>query len=212
MSRGLKAVGLFIAFAVIFTLSRHVIGTNSTQVTVPSSTPTTSIATTSTTNAGSVSTTTTTKVTQTSSTCVAGDFKAAYNVGPAATGTAYGTIVFTMTSGTSCTIVGYPSFTLQDKYGSVLHSVIVEIPRSSTLVNFPDAAANKPATELTIQNGQSFSEDVAYSDIPVGKTTCENVAALSLQLQINSASIALPLEYPLTACNGGKLWVSPFYN
>jgi Protein of unknown function (DUF4232) len=202
--RGLKSVALFIAFAVIFTLSRHAIGSSSTTTTTTPTSPSTS------TSAVASSTTSTPAIT--TSTCVASNFAATYNFGAGAAGTAYGSVTLAMKSGSTCTLVGYPIVTLQDKYGAVLHEVIVEIPRSSSAVQFPDAAANANPVSLTLSPGMSVTEDLAYNDIPVGKTGCENIASLSLQFGANGPAVVVTPSYALVACNGGKIWLSPYFH
>jgi Protein of unknown function (DUF4232) len=197
VSRGLKALAILIAFGAIFYLSRHELGSS------------TSTSTTATSTSISPPSTSTSIL---ASTCVTSDLAASYNYGEGAAGTIYASITLTKNSSGSCELSGWPLLTLQDKYGSVLHEVIVRLPRSSTYITFPDSPANTAPKVVPLSRGQSARIDIAYNDVPTGRTACETVATISLQVAAGQSARSLTPAYPLTACGGGKIWLSPYFN
>ncbi len=113
MSRGVKSILIFAAFVVIFTLSRHALGKDS------------STTTTTTTSATTTSVTSTTVATVS---CDASDFSGTYNEGEGAAGTIYASVTVTKNTAGTCTLNGWPLLTLQDKFGAVLRSTLVNEP------------------------------------------------------------------------------------
>lgn len=203
MSRGIKSVLIFVAFAALVVLSRHTISHSAT--TTQPSTATTVTSTT----APSGSTTT---IAQVSSTCVGSDFTGTWQNLYGAAGTGYSQISLMKKSGSTCVVDGHAIITLQDKYGAVLHSVIVNLPRgAASYINFPDTAANATAVPVTVSIGQKIGIDVATSDVQIANTACESIASLSVQFATGGVTIPITPPYPVSACGGGKLWLSPFF-
>jgi hypothetical protein len=189
--RGLISVAIFAAFVVIFTLSRHT--TTSTTSTSPTTTASTATTTTS-----------------PDTTCSGADFKGVFNQGQGAAGTIYASVTLTMTTSGSCTVKGYPFLTLQDNKGAVLPLSQVNVGPSGP-VQFQDAAANESPTKLTLHRGSTTNFSLAYSDVPTGNTTCESATTISVQFTVAGTSVPVTPAYPLQPCNGGRVWVSPFY-
>jgi hypothetical protein len=120
--------------------------------------------------------------------------------------------VLTKKSSGSCVVIGHPYLTLQDKFGAVLHVVQVNLPRATAAyIQYPDAAANENPVAHTVSLGQSVNIDLATSDVQVANTACENIASLSLQLSPGGTAVVVTPSYPITACDGGKVWVSPYF-
>jgi hypothetical protein len=201
-------VAVVAAFAVIFVLSRHTV--NSGSITTTSGSGAAAVTTTS--SVATTGTTSSTTPTAVDTTCVGGDFSATYQVGFGAAGTGYSSIVLTKKSSGSCVVIGHPILTLQDKFGAVLHVVQVNLPRASaSYIQYPDAAANESPVAHTVSLGQSVNIDLATSDVQVANTACESIASLSLQLSPGGTAIIVSPSYPITACDGGKVWVSPYF-
>ena len=197
MRRGLISVAIFVAFAAIFTLSRHPTATTTTlapttTTSVRSSTPTTAGAT-------------------TAATCTGNEFTGTFNEGQGAAGTVYASITLTKSAAGTCTVDGWPTLTLQDQTGGLLPIKLAEVPSSGNAVQFLIAKANKAPTLLTLRQGSSTNFSLAYSQVPTGTTTCESAVTISVQFAKNQASVAVTPSYPITPCDGGKIWVSPFY-
>ncbi len=195
MRRGLISVGLFLAFVVIFTLSRHAIS------------PTTT--TTSTTSTSS----TTTAVTSTtgSNTCQGSDFSGVFNQGTGAAGTIYASVTLTMKSGSPCAIEGWPLLTLQDQTGAVLGVNEVTVPSATTAATFPDSRANHAPTRLSMDVGASTTFSFFYNDVPIGTTACENATTIGVQFQKGGSSVPVTPAYAIQPCGNGRLVVSPLY-
>jgi hypothetical protein len=190
--RGLVAGAILLAFAAFFELSRHT--TSSTTSTSP------------TTIASSVTTTT-----SRDTTCTGADFTGAFNQGQGAAGTIFASVTLTKTSSGSCTVKGYPILTLQDNKGAVLALDQVNVDSNGAPVQFQDAKANRPAEKLTLLKGSTAKFSLAYSQVPTGNATCESVVAMSVQFSASGTSVPVIPAYPLQPCNGGRLWISPFY-
>ncbi|NNN02144.1 MAG: DUF4232 domain-containing protein [Acidimicrobiaceae bacterium] len=197
MSRGLKAVAIFIAFAAIYTLSRHAIS---------STTTTTTSSTTSSTTTSLATTTTTSKTT-----CLGSDFSGAFNQGQGAAGTIYASITLTKNSGAPCTVDGWPQLTLQDKTGGVLALNEVRLPGTSQGIQFSQTQANQPPTLLHLQQGSSTTFALGYNDVQVGNTSCVNAVTISVQFQAGASAVAVTPSYPIQPCDNGRVWVSPFF-
>ena len=193
MSRALKSLGLFLAFVVILTLSRHAIHSS-----------------TSTTSTSSPSSSTTSTIVGVS-TCSARDFHGVYNAGQGAIGTVYASVTLTKDAGPTCTLKGWPLLTLQDRTGAVLPSSTSDLPTTNSPIQFPDVPANHAPTTLTLKNGDSVNFDMAYSSVPTGTQTCPSVETLSVQLVKGGSVVAITPAYPPQPCNQGAIWVSPFF-
>ena len=195
MRRGLISVGLFLAFVVVFTLSRH--------ATSPTTT-TTSTTSTSTTTMSVTSTTT-------DSTCQGWHFSGVYNQGTGAAGTIYASITLTMNSGSPCTIEGWPLLTLQDQSGAVLGFNEVLVPSNAAAANFADPRANQAPTPLSMHVGSSVTFSLSYNDVPVGTTACESATTIGVQFRKGGSSVPVTPDYAIQPCDNGRLVVSPLY-
>lgn len=195
MSRALKGLALFFAFAIIYTISRHVF----------TSSPTTTTSTTTSTPT-SIVTTTTAAVTA----CSATEFSGRFNQGQGAAGTIYASITITKSSSGSCTLRGWPRLTLLDAQGGLITTTTNDVPSANAGGAFAGPpAANQPPTTVTLHAGQSATFDLAYSDVPVG-SSCPNAATVSVQLPGGSAEVAVTTSPVVQACNG-TVTVSPFF-
>ena len=195
MSRALKSLAIFFAFVAIYTLSRHVTGTSTTTTTTTTINQTTS------------STTTTIGGT----TCHATDFHGVFNEGQGAAGTIYASITLTKLTPGSCTIKGWPILTLQDRTGAVLPSNTIDLPSSSSPIQFPGAKANAAPSLLTLTSGSSTTFALAYSDVPVGNERCGSATSIAVEISTHGSSVSITPAYPQQPCNHGSVWVSPFY-
>ncbi len=193
MRRALKSLGLFVAFVVIFTLSRHAIPHGT------STTTTASVATTSTSSAPGTPA------------CLAQDFRGTYNLAQGATGTVYASITLTKVSGPLCTLRGWPTLTLQDRTGAILSSSTIDLPTSNSPIQFPDTAANHAPASLTLADGALVRFDLAYSNVPTGTQTCPSVQTISVQLKKGGGVVSVTPAYPPQPCNSGAIWVSPYF-
>ncbi|MFZ1062798.1 MAG: DUF4232 domain-containing protein [Acidimicrobiales bacterium] len=191
MSRALKSLAIFAAFVVIFTLSRHYLTKN----------PSTSTTTTT----SSIASTTTSSPSAT--TCQGRDFKGVYNEGEGAAGTIVASVTLTKLTTGSCSVDGYPTLTLQDESGAVFSSTT----STSSPVQFPAAAANKPPTSYTVTSGGTISFSLGYSDVPVGTEVCTSAVTISVQFQKGGSTTTVTPSYPIEPCNAATIWVSPFY-
>jgi len=192
MSRGLKSIGLFLAFVLIFSLSRHHLFSST-------STTTTSVAT---------STTTTY-----SSTCDPKDMTAAFVGGQGAAGTIYGQWTLTKNSGADCVLYGYALVTYQDSFGALLPIHLTHTPLDHVSY-FADQAANQAPQRVSMQVGSVAHIDFSYSDVQIDNGSCPTVSAISLQfhqgggtMQIATSSSNVGLFAPCS----GKTLISPFF-
>ncbi len=191
MSRALKSLAIFFAFAVIFTISRHYADAKSSTTTTTTGT---SSSTTVTTIAGAM-------------TCEGRDFTGVFNEGEGAAGTILASVTLTKNTAGSCTVKGYPLLTLQDLSGSVLASRTLD----SSPVQFPATKANEPPTLVSVSDGMSINFSLGYSDVPEGNETCASVTSLAVQFASGASSVSVTPSYALQPCNNATLWVSPFY-
>ena len=196
MSRALKSLAIFFAFVAIYTLSRHQTGTTTTTTT-----------TTTTINQTTSSTTTTVAGT----TCHGTDFHGVFNEGQGAAGTIYASITLTKLTPGTCTIKGWPILTLQDRTGAVMPSNTIDLPSSSSPIQFPGAKANAAPSLLTLASGSSTTFALAYSDVPVGNETCGSATSIAVEITKQGSSVSITPAYPQQPCNHGSVWVSPFY-
>ncbi|MFZ0769631.1 MAG: DUF4232 domain-containing protein [Acidimicrobiales bacterium] len=196
MRRGLIAVGIIIAFVAILTLSRHDI--HSTTTTTTTKPPTTTTSTTSTTLA--------------SATCLANEFSGVYNEGEGAAGTIYASVTLTKTTAGTCTLKGWPILTLSDRLGAVLKSSGVDVPSAGSGFQFlTPTQANDAPTTLTLSMNSATTFSLAYSDVQSGTTACESAVTVSVQFVTGGAAIPVTPLYAVQPCDGGQLWLSPFY-
>ena len=198
MRRGLISVAVFFAFAVIFTLSRH-------------STPTTTTFAPTTTTTTSVSSSTSTTVATSSTTCTGNEFTGTFNQGQGAAGTVYASVTLTKATAGTCTVDGWPTLTLQDRTGGLLAVSLAHVPSSTDSVQFSVPKANELPTALTLDQGSLTNFSLAYSQVQTGNTACESAVTISVQFVKFQTSIAVTPPYPITPCDAGKVWVSPFY-
>jgi hypothetical protein len=197
--RGLIAAGLLIAFVAILLLSRHVIDSNNTTTTTSTSTTTTTSASTTTSTAAS-------------DTCLANDFTGIYNEGEGAAGTIYASVTLTKTTGGTCTLKGWPILTLSNRLGAVLPSTALDVPSSGTGFQFLTPQANAAPATLTIQQSGTATFSLGYSDVQAGTTACESAVTVSVQFVKGGDAIPITPQYAVQPCDGGQLWLSPFYS
>jgi len=197
VSRALKSLAIFIAFAVIFTLSRHAISSSTTSsTTVPTSTSSTS---------------STTTVANASGTCTAADFRGVFNQGQGAAGTVYASISLVKDTPGTCTLKGWPTLALLDRTGGLLQSSTIDLPTTNSPIQFPLSQANTPPRPNVLHNGSEASFSLAYSDVPRGTEVCPSATTLTVQLVKNGPVVDVTAQYPVQPCNQGAIWVSPFY-
>ncbi|MGC2168714.1 MAG: DUF4232 domain-containing protein [Acidimicrobiales bacterium] len=206
MRRGLIAVAVLAAFVVIYLLSRHAIDTSTTTTTTTSTT---------TTVAQSTTTTTSTLV---SSTCAGSSFSGTYNEGQGAAGTIYASVTLTKTTPGTCTVDGWPLVTLQDKLGGLLSVEPIDVPKAGNDFQFLTgtasdltSAANRAPSSVTLNQNQSVTFALAYSDVAVGTEACENGVTMSVQFAADGATVGLTPPSPIQPCDNGQIWLSPFY-
>lgn len=197
MRRGLISVGLLVAFVAILALSRHAI--SSTSTTTTSSTTTTTVPTTSTTAAS------------TSDDCQANDFSGIYNEGEGAAGTIYASVTLTKTTAGTCTLKGWPILTLQNRLGAVLPSTELDVPSSSTSFQFLTPQQNAAPKTLSLAENATTTFALAYSDVQEGTTACESAVTVSVQFVKGGDAVTVTPQYAVQPCDGGQLWLSPFY-
>jgi len=197
VSRALKSLGIFFAFVVIFTLSRHALSP-STTTTTTTSTPSATSTTTTTTIAGSVS-------------CTAADFRGVFNQGQGAAGTIYASVSLVKDTAGTCTLKGWPMLTLLDRTGAILHSTTIDLPTTNSPIRFPISQANAAPATLVLHNGSETNFSLAYSDVPRGAEVCPSATTLAVQLVQNGSVVDVTAQYPVQPCNNGAMWVSPFY-
>jgi hypothetical protein len=171
----------------------------------------TSSTTTTTTTTSRTSSTTTTTTVVAGTTCLAQDFTGVFNEGEGAAGTIYASVTLTKNTSGSCTLTGWPLLTLQNKLGAVLALNAVDVPSSGTGFQFLSSQANSSPTKLTLSQNQAVEFSLAYSDVQTGAAACESVTTISVQLAAKGAAITVTPTYPLTPCNSGQIWLSPFY-
>jgi hypothetical protein len=200
--RGLISVAIFIAFVVILTLSRHVIGSSTTTTT----TTTTTVPVTTTTIA-----TTTTSSAIVATTCQGGAFSGVFNEGEGAAGTVYASVTLTKHTAGTCVIDGFPILTLQDKTGVVLPVNLVNESGTNNVIQFLTAKANESPSAITMTNGSSTNFSLAYSSVSTSNSVCDNAVTISVQFAAGGASIPVTPAYPVQPCDSGKIWLSPFY-
>jgi hypothetical protein len=194
--RGLISVAIFVAFVAILTLSRHDIhATTTTTTTKPPAT-----------------TTSTTATTLASAECLASDFSGVYNEGEGAAGTIYASVTLTKTTAGTCTLKGWPIITLSDRLGAVLKSSGVDVPSASSGFQFltPTQANDEPTTQ-TLSMNATTTFSLAYSDVQSGSTACESAVTVSVQFVTGGAVVTVTPTYAVQPCDGGQLWLSPFY-
>ena len=195
MRRGLKSILIFVAFAAIYTLSRHaVIGGNSTTTTTQAS-----------------SMTTTTMSVPAGPACEGSDFRGAFNQGQGAAGTISSSITLTKSTSGNCTLNGWPILILQDKTGSIVKSTLVDVSTNGP-IQFPDANANEAPTAVNLTQNSKATFSFAYSDVPTGsQKTCPVAYVIGVQIQKGGSVASVNSTYGIGPCNNGQLWVSPFY-
>jgi hypothetical protein len=198
--RGLISVAIFIAFAAIFTLSRHHTATTTTTTSVAHVTTTT----------GPTNTSTTTS-TLAEAACQGSSFSGVYNEGQGAAGTVYASVTLTKTSPGTCGESGWPIVALQDKSGALLPVTLVDVPSSGNTLQFATAKANRPPTQLLLHQGSVTTFSLAYSSVTTANTECDNALTLNIQFTTGGSAVPVTAPYAVQPCDNGKIWVSPFY-
>jgi hypothetical protein len=199
--RGLISVAIFIAFAAIFTLSRHTTTTTTTTTTLAHVTTTTT----------STSSSTTTTSTITAATCQGSAFNGLYNEGEGAAGTVYASVTLTKTSPGTCVETGWPIITLQDKAGALLPVNLVNVPSAGNALSFSAPKANRAPSQLVLHQGSVTNFSLAYSSVATANTQCDNALTLNIQFAAGGSTVPITAPYPVQPCDNGKIWVSPFY-
>jgi hypothetical protein len=194
--RGLISVAIFIAFAVIYTLSRHAISPTTTTTIAPVTT--TTIAT-------------TTSTIPSAAMCQGSAFSGVYNEGEGAAGTIYASVTLTKATPGTCSVQGWPILTLQDKSGAILPINLSEIPSSNSAVQFSAPKANEAPTVLVLTQGSVTNFSLAYQDVPTNNTVCDNAATVNVQFSSGGSTVPLTAPSPVQPCDNGKVWISPFY-
>ncbi len=194
MRRALISLGLFFAFAAIYTLSRHAL-----------------VSTTTTTTSTSTTSTTSTTTTLAHTTCSASDFSGVYNEGEGAAGTVYASVTLTKTTAGSCTLEGWPRLTLVDRLGAVLPAPATDVPSAGTSFQFLNPPANAAPKSIRLAMNGTVNFAIAYSDVPTGTEACESAVTVSVQFIAGGAAIPVTPQYAVQPCDGGRLWVSPYY-
>jgi hypothetical protein len=189
--RGLISVAIFVAFAVIYTLSRHAISPTTTTTTAP--TTTTTIAT-------------TTSTIPTSAMCQGSAFSGVYNEGEGAAGTIQASVTLTKATPGTCSVQGWPVLTLQDKTGAVL-----PVNLSDGSFQFTTAKANAAPKLLVLKQGSVTNFSLAYQDVPTNNTVCDNAVTVNVQFSAGGSAVPLTPPSPVQPCDNGKVWLSPFY-
>lgn len=203
----MKVVAIVVAFVAIFLLSRHVIGARTTATTTTAPT----------------AQTTTTGVTTTSlaaDTCNPDDFSGAYDEGEGAAGTVYASVTLTKTTTGTCTLSGWPRLTLEDRLGGLVTIRQVDVPSAGNSFHFLiaqsnqyiTAQANQAPANLSLTQNQTATFALAYTDVATGGTSCPSAVNVSVQFVASGTSIPVTAPYPVSPCNGGQIWVSPFFS
>jgi hypothetical protein len=198
--RGFTSLAIFLAFVVIITLSRHLIGSTSSTTTTSTLQTTTTISSGTTTTSGSAA-----------PTCQGNAFTGVFNQGQGAAGTIYASVTLTKHSAGTCSIKGWPILTLQDKTGGVLPLNLVDQTGTNNAIQFSPAKANDAPTVLTLTNGSVTNFSLAYSSVQTANTACDNAVTISVQFATGGASLPVTPAYPVQPCDNGKIWISPFY-
>ncbi|HQU25420.1 MAG TPA: DUF4232 domain-containing protein, partial [Acidimicrobiales bacterium] len=187
MSRALKGLALFFAFVVIYTISRHAIGSSSSSTTTTSSpSTTTSVPAVTTTTAGPAA-------------CAAGDFSGRFNQGQGAGGDVYASVTVTKNTPGSCTLRGWPRLTLLDGQGGLIATTATDAPNATTSGAFlSPPQANQPPRTLTLGNNQSATFDLIYSDVSV-VPRCPSAVTLSAQLPAGASETLVTASPPVQA-------------
>lgn len=200
MRRGLISVAIFLAFAAIFTLSRHH---------TPSTTTTTTLAHVTTTTSTTATSTTTSTLAEAA--CQGSGFNGVYNEGEGAAGTVYASVTLTKTSPGTCAETGWPVLTLQDKSGALLPVTLVDVPSAGNTLQFSTAKANEAPSQLLLHEGSVTTFSLAYSSVTTANTTCDNALTLNVQFATGGSAVPVTAPYAVQPCDNGKMWVSPFY-
>lgn len=137
--------------------------------------------------------------------CHASQLRAALGAQGGATGHDVAVITLQNSSGTACTLDGYPGLQLRGAQGNPLPTTVGH--RLDTYLGFSNVAPSPQVVSLA--PGASGSFDVTYSPNPSGSQT-EAMCAPSAQVAVTPPDAGHPLVIParLAAC-GGQLEVSP---
>lgn len=106
-------------------------------------------------------------------------------------------------TGSPCTLGGYPGLLLLGSSGSGLPTTVVRKGSYSFTAMAP--------TTVSVAPGQSVYFNIGYSDVPVGgETSCPTSA--DLEITPPNAYDHLSVAATLAPCNGGTLTVSPVFS
>jgi hypothetical protein len=199
VSRALRSLALFAVLVIVVTIGRHEIDARSTTTTTSSTTSTT------TTTAAPVTTTTA------GSTCVGSDFTGVFNEGEGAAGTITASVTLTKSTPGTCTLNGWPLLSLQDTTGALLASTTINEHPGNAPIHFPAAQANRAPAPVALAHGSTASFSLAYSDVPTSNAACPTARTISVQIAKGGSTTTITPSYPIQPCNGGTIWVSPFY-
>jgi len=194
--RGLISVAIFVAFAAIYTLSRHAISPTTTTTTLTATTTTVA---------------TSTSTIPASAMCQGSAFSGVYNEGEGAAGTIYASVTLTKATPGTCSVKGWPVLTLQDRTGAVLPISLSDIPSSNNAVQFSPAKANDAPTLLVLKPGSVTNFSLAYQDVPTNNTVCDNAVTVNVQFSVGGSAVPLTPPSPVQPCDNGTVWLSPFY-
>jgi hypothetical protein len=122
--------------------------------------------------------------------------------GSGAAGTIETTVGLRNTTGTACTLGGYPGLLLLNGTGSALPTTVV---RKGSY----GFTAMAPLT-VSLAPGSSVYFNIGYSDVPVGgETSCP--ASAQLEVTPPNAYGHLVVPATLSPCGGGTMTVSPVF-
>ena len=206
MNRALKTLAVFLVFVVIYTVSRHGLGSTPSSVTTV---VTSNVTTTSTTT--TIVTGTTTSTVAPVGHCRSSDLHGVFNEGQGAAGTIYASVTLTKITPGACSLTGWPQLVLQSKTGATLTSLTIDLPTTSSPIVFPAAQANSAPTTLTLAPNATASFSLAYSDVAPGTEVCSTATTIGIRLGSAGSMIVVEPTYPIQPCNHGTVWVSPFY-
>jgi hypothetical protein len=130
--------------------------------------------------------------------CKLGDLKVTAGQTQGAAGSIAGMFIFKNSSGTACTLEGYPGMQLLD---AASHPMTTHVIRGTSVV-----VPAIPVTLVTLAPGARASFLWGYSDMPTGAETCP--AATSVEVTPPNDFSHVTLASTMAPC-GGRITVSP---
>jgi hypothetical protein len=147
---------------------------------------------------------TTSSTTATETTCQSSGLSFSIGQGNGAAGTIEEPVIMTNTSGSACTLSGYPGMQLYDAAGAIPTNVV----RGG--VTFGTAAANGPVATVTLAPNGTAQFTLHYSDVPVdNESSCPTSTTAHITPPNDLASATVPLA--IAPCGMGTVHVSPVY-